>query len=161
MKSLKKANLLILLVISVLITLTKLTPVNALEIPAGLESQYQEITSGWQNPLLPASIPFEFVGADASVSDAHYLLTIDINEFQSVAISGGEYSKRIDTLSSSNIQLIELSNQITGYFLPAGETDEEPPELSFLVGDINYYAGGWVSNLEDLIFIANSMIENQ
>ncbi|WP_250565577.1 hypothetical protein [Adonisia turfae] len=138
----------------------QLSPVHAFETPPGLENAYQQVLSNWTTPLLPAEIPFEFTGFETSSSASHYLITIDINEFQTVTISAGEGSKRIDTLSSETVQQIALNNQVVGYFLPAGETDEEPPELSFLIEEVNYYVGGWVAP-EDLIAIANSMIDNQ
>ncbi|MFG6107778.1 hypothetical protein U2F10_36510 [Leptothoe sp. EHU-05/26/07-4] len=138
----------------------QLSPVHAFETPPGLENAYQQVLSDWAAPLLPAEIPFEFTRVETSSSASHYLISIDINEFQTVAIAAGEGSKRIDTLSSEAVQQIALNNQVVGYFLPAGETDEEPPELSFLIEEVNYYVGGWVAP-EDLIAIANSMIDNR
>ncbi|MDV3348598.1 hypothetical protein QGP82_07855 [Leptothoe sp. LEGE 181152] len=138
----------------------QLSPVHAFETPPGLENAYQQVLSDWAAPLLPAEIPFEFTRVETSSSASHYLISIDINEFQTVAISAGNGSKRIDAVSSTAVQQIALNNQVVGYFLPAGETDEEPPELSFLIEEINYYVGGWAAP-EDLIEIANSMIDNQ
>ena len=161
MKPPKIITLLTLLLISASIVLLPLTSsVDAFETPAGLENEYQQVLSEWNNALLPASIPFDFAEAEASVSNSHYLITLDIAPFQTVIISAGSGAKQIDTINSPDVQQIELSGQVTGYFLPAGETDEEPPELSFLIGDTNYYVGGWV-NPEYLVSIANSMIENQ
>lgn len=160
MKPLKPINFLSVLLLSTIIVAIQLSPVHALEIPPGLESAYQQVLSHWENPLLPAHLPFSFTAAEASSSASHYLVTIDINDFQTVAISAGEYSKRIDSLTADAVQQISLNSQVTGYFLPAGETDEEPPELSFLLGDVNYYVGGWVAP-DELIAIANSMIDNQ
>ena len=160
MKPIRSIKFLSFLIISAAIVIMQLSPVHAFETPPGLESAYQQVLSDWAAPLLPAEIPFEFIGVETSSSTSHYLLSIDINEFQTVAISAGEGSKRIDNLSSEAIQQIALNNQVVGYFLPAGETDEEPPELSFLIGEINYYVGGWVAPY-DVSAIANSMIENQ
>lgn len=161
MKPSKLSTLLSLLVISLSLVLLPLnSSVKAFETPAGLEREYQQILANQTDALLPAVIPFDFTSAEASSSDSHYLITLDIAPFQTVTISGGKGAKRIDTVNSPDIQQITLSDQVTGYFLPAGETDEEPPELSFLIGAANYYVGGWV-NPDDLVSIANSMIENQ
>ena len=160
MKPIRPIKFLSFLLISTAIVVMPWAPVHAFETPPGLESAYQQVLSDWAAPLLPAAIPFEFTGVETSSSTSHYLISIDINEFQTVAISAGEGSKRIDTVSAEAVQQIALNNQVVGYFLPAGETDEEPPELSFLIGEINYYVGGWVAP-EDLIEIANSMIDNQ
>ena len=160
MKPIRPIKFLSFLIISAAIVVVQLSPVHAFETPLGLEGAYQQVLSDWSAPLLPAAIPFEFTGVETSSSASHYLISIDINEFQTVAIAAGEGSKRIDTLSSEAVQQIALNNQVIGYFLPAGETDEEPPELSFLIGEINYYIGGWAAP-DDLIAIANSMIDNQ
>ncbi len=138
----------------------QLSPVHAFEIPPGLERAYQQVLSDWAAPRLPAELPFAFTDVETSSSASHYLISIDITEFQTVAIAAGKGSKRIDTLSTEAVQPIALNNQVVGYFLPAGETDEEPPELSFVLAGINYYVGGWVAP-DDLIAIANSMIDNQ
>lgn len=154
----KSTQWLSILLVSTVMVALQLSPVQALDTPPGLESAYQQVLSHWANPLLPSQLPFSFTAAEASASAVHYLVTIDINEFQTVAIAAGDNSKRIDTLASDVVQQIPLNNQVMGHFLPAGDTDEEPPELSFLIGDINYYVGGWVSP-DDLIAIANSMID--
>ncbi|MEM9485820.1 MAG: hypothetical protein AAGA83_19245 [Cyanobacteria bacterium P01_F01_bin.116] len=160
MKPIRPIKFLSVLIISVAIVVVQWLPVHAFETPPGLEIAYQQVLSDWAAPLLPAQIPFSFANVEASASASHYLITIDINDVQTVAIAAGEHSKRIDLLASASVQQIALNSQVTGYFLPAGETDEEPPELSFLVGEINYYVGGWVAP-DDLIAIANSMIDNQ
>ncbi|NEZ66328.1 hypothetical protein D0962_26815 [Leptolyngbyaceae cyanobacterium CCMR0082] len=160
MKHIRPIKFLSFLIISAAIVIVQLSPVHAFETPPGLESAYQQVLSDWSAPLLPAEIPFDFTSVETSSSPSHYLISIDINEFQTVAISAGNGSKRIDAVSSTAVQQIALNNQVVGYFLPAGETDEEPPELSFLIEEVNYYVGGWVAP-EDLIAIANSMIDNR
>ena len=160
MKYIRPIKFLSFLLISAAIVILQLSPVHAFETPPGLESVYQQVLSNWVAPMLPAELPFAFTNVEVNASASHYLITIDINEFQTVAIAAGNGSKRIDTASAAAVQQIILNNQVIGYFLPAGETDEEPPELSFLIGEINYYVGGWVAP-EDLIAIANSMIDNQ
>ncbi|MEM6255068.1 MAG: hypothetical protein AAF821_19300 [Cyanobacteria bacterium P01_D01_bin.156] len=159
MKHIKPLHFLSVLLISAAIVITQLSPVQAVETPPGLNNAYQQVLSSWSAPLLPARLPFAVINVDTSVSDTHYLIILDINEFQTVAIAAGENSKRIDALSTDAVQPITLAHQVVGYFLPAGQTDEEPPELSFVIGGINYYVGGWVAP-EDLIAIANSMINN-
>ena len=158
MNPIKPIQFLSFLLLSAVIAVIQLSPVHALEPPAGLEAAYQQVLADWANPLLPTHIPFEFTAVEASSSASHYLITIGINDVQTVAIAAGDTSKRIDTLHSEAVQHIILNNQVTGYFMPAGETDEEPPELSFLIGEINYYVGGWVAP-DELIAIANSMID--
>lgn len=160
MKYIRPIKSLPFLLISAVIVIIQLSPVHAFETPPGLERAYQQVLSDWSEPRLPTEIPFNFISVETNSSPSHYLISIDINEFQTVAISAGIGSKRIDVVSSVAVQQIALNNQVIGYFLPAGETDEEPPELSFLIGEINYYVGGWVAP-EDLIEIANSMIDNQ
>ena len=160
MKHIRPIKFLSFLLISTIIVVLQLSPVHALETPLGLEAAYQQVLSNWATPLLPAQLPFAFNHVETSASASHYLITLDINDVQTVAISSGEHSKRIDTLSSEAVQHISLNNQVVGYFLPAGDTDEQPPELSFLIGEINYYVGGWVAP-DDLLEIANSMIDNQ